>query len=238
MKIKFNNTCKNVVNISVVGSDNIVVLPNQSISIEVNNRQSYGVCVKRDVPSHTQNGIFYLTISAEYVLFDSDEDIELKIIGENYITDSCIELVGLKMYANDYEQIPSAYSVEDKEDIMKIFERKRKTQIFLTDLIEYSQGELLIAILIGIAVFYFGGWRIGLIYSFFAYWLLVAFIYLSKKSVGLLFKKVLKVTDEKTDMSNFLNSEYLLEWFSNPQNTSSVINRKDKNNRKKRRKIF
>ena len=101
---------------------------------------------------------------------------------------------------------------------MKKHNRSRYADIFFFDPLFTSFGEVFIAVLIGIAVFYFFGWKVGLGYTLATYGFLVALNYLIDKSTNVIFKKLfkVKVSDDKKDFSDFLDEDYLFAYLNNP----------------------
>ncbi|MBQ8783321.1 MAG: hypothetical protein IJZ57_06070 [Clostridia bacterium] len=234
MKMKFVNTSNQKINISVNSGDNLTILPNDGVDIEVKNKPTHTVSVKCATPSHYKNGFYYFNVITDYQLFESDEDIEFKISCDNYSTYSCINLIRAKMCVQNNECLFNAFTVENKEEMEKVFKRKRIKEFFFPDFLEYIDVYIVL-ILIGIAIFYFSGWKIGLIYSAISYLLLLLVANVLDKVWNAVFRRTLRVSDDKTDFYNFINSDYLVQWFSDPKNSGDNEAKEKRANRRKRR---
>ena len=234
MKMNFINTSSQKINISVDNGDNLTVLPNDRVEIEAESKPAHKVSVKSATPSHYQNGFYYFNVITDYQIFESDEDIEFKISCDNYSTTSCVNLIRAKMCVENNECLFNSFTVENKEEMEKVFKRKRTKEIFLPDFLEYIDVYIVL-ILIGIAIFYFSGWKIGLIYSAISYLLLFLVANLLDKFWYAVFKRALRVSDDKEDFYNFINSNYLMQWFSDPQNLSENEIKEQRKQKRKRR---
>jgi hypothetical protein len=74
-------------------------------------------------------------------------------------------------------------------------------------------------VIIGIAVFYFFGWKAGLGYIAVAYGFLVVLNLIIDKSTNVVFNKLFKVKigDDKKAFSDFLDEDYLLTYLNSPK---------------------
>ncbi len=233
MKIGFLNISKHKINISVDDSEYITLLSGESADIEAQSKSTHKVSVKRATPSHYQRGFYYFNVITNYQIFKSDEDVQFKISCDNYSTHSCINLIRAKMCAEGHECFFNAFTVENKEEMEKLFKKKRTKEFFFPDFLE-NIDIYIVLILIGIAIFYFSGWKAGLIYSAVAYILLILGTNFLEKLWNAVFKRALRVSDVKTDFYNFLNSNYLMQWFSDPKNSGDNEAKEKRAKRKKR----
>ena len=233
MKFTFLNISNQKIIISVDGGEHITLLPNENTSIEAQSKSAHKVSIKSATPSHYQRGLYYLNIITDYQVFESDESVQFKISCDNYSTYSCINLIRAKMCIQEYECIFNAFTVENKAEIEKTFKKNERKALFFPDFFENIDIYALL-ILIGIAIFYFSGWKAGLIYSVVAYILLVLGTHLLNKIWSAVFKRAFRATDDKTDFKKFTDDNYLMQWFSDPQNTSDSKTREKKRKRRKR----
>lgn len=234
MKFTFLNISNQKIIISVDGGEHITLLPNENTSIEAQSKSAHKVSIKSATPSHYQRGLYYLNIITDYQVFESDESVQFKISCDNYSTYSCINLIRAKMFIQENECIFNAFTVENKVEIEKTFKKKERKEFFFPDFFENIDIYALL-ILIGIAIFYFSGWKAGLIYSAVAYILLVLGTHLLNKIWSAVFKRAFRTTDDKTDFYNFINSDFLMQWFSDPKNSGNNETKEKRANRKKRR---
>ena len=234
MKIGFLNTSTHKINISVDDGEYITLLPNENTNFETQSKSAHKVSVKSATPSHYQRGFYYFNVITDYQIFESDEDVQFKIRCDNYSTYSFINLIRAKMCTQGNECLFNAFTIENKEEMEKVFKGKRTKEFFFPDFLENIDIYALL-VLIGIAIFYFSGWKSGLIYSAVAYILLVLGTHFIEKIWNTVFKRALRVSDDKTDFYNFLNSDYLMQWFSDPKNSGDNETKEKRANRKKRR---
>lgn len=234
MKFTFSNISNQKIIVSINNGDYLTVLPNECVETEAESKQAHTVSVKSATPSHYQRGFYYFNVITDYQIFESDEDVQFKIICDDFSTPSCINLIRAKMCIEGNECLFKAFTVENKEEMEKEFKKKRTKEFFFPDFLE-NIDTYIVLILIGIAIFYFSGWKAGLIYSAVAYILLVLGTHLLNKIWSAVFKRAFRATDDKTDFYNFLNSDYLMQWFSDPKNSGDNETKEKRANRKKRR---
>ncbi|MBQ8228194.1 MAG: hypothetical protein IJZ88_04180 [Clostridia bacterium] len=237
MKIGFLNTSSYKINISVDDGEYITLLPNENTSIEAQRKSTHKVSVKSATPSHYQRGFYFFNVITDYQLFESDEDIEFKISCDNYSTYSCINLIRAKMCVEGNECLFNAFAVENKEEIEKLFKRKRTKEFFFPDFLE-NIDVYIVLILIGIAIFYFSGWKIGLIYSAVSYGLLLLITNVLGKVWNAVFRRALRVSDDKTDFYNFINSSFLMQWFSDPKILGDNEAKEQRRSKRRKRRFF
>lgn len=217
MRITFINNSAEPIHIYYNNENLIRLLPQESQFVELVPMLNYKISIESN-NSNYKNGFYYLNIRTEINIVTIPEDCVFTITLAKVDTGTNIYLITPKISTNQNCDLKMKFSVLNKEDIKKHAVKTKRRQIFFTDIFEYAQGELLLAILIGVAIFYFLGWKIGLIYLFFAYWILVIWNYLTNKSVNFIFKKAFKMDDEKSQLIKFLNDEFLLEYLGNQRN--------------------
>lgn len=234
MKIGFLNTSTHKINISVDDGEYITLLPNENTNFETQSKSAHKVSVKSATPSHYQRGFYYFNVITDYQIFESDEDVQFKIRCDNYSTYSFINLIRAKMCAQGNECLFNAFTIENKEEMEKVFKGKRTKEFFFPDFLENIDIYALL-VLIGIAIFYFSGWKSGLIYSAVAYILLIFGTFLLNKIWFAIFKRAFRATDDKTDFKKFTDGNYLMQWFSDPKNTGNNETREKRHKRRKHR---
>lgn len=218
MKITFINNSVKPIHVYYENKNLIRLSPQQIQLVEFVPMLNGKISVESNDTSCYKNGFYYLNIRTELNINTIPTDGVVTITLTEVDIGTNIYLTTPKILINQDFNPPLKFSVLNKEAIKKHAIKKRRKQIFFTDIFEYAQGELLLAILIGVAIFYFLGWKVGLIYLFFSYWVLVVWNYLTNKSVNFIFKKALKMEDEKSQLIKFLNDEFLLEYLGNQNN--------------------
>ena len=213
MNIKITNNCVQVMCVLINGAEH-KLQPRQSQSIAIAKTATQKITIKSDSESYCDDGFYYLYVAADYCFYKSSEECELLINQAKVETNYGVFLLKPTLYSSQCECLAVSYSIPDKKAVEKLFSKRRLGQIFFTDIFEYSLGEFLIALLIGIAVFCFWGFKPGLIYTFFAYWVLVIWTYLTNQVLGFVFRKLFKSKSDKAELYKYLDNAFLSEYLA------------------------
>ena len=217
MSISFINRSMNTVNIYIDGVPCVRLGPKLSCQVNINADSAHRVMLKTENESHKDwKGFYKLNLTTEFYLSNISECCECYISQLKIETDINVSLLKPELSANTADCVMVGCKVTDARDIMKKYNRSRYADVFFFDPLFSSFGEVFVAVLIGIAVFYFFGWKVGLGYTLAAYGFLVVLNFLIDKSTNAVFNKLFKTKtgDDKKDFSKFLNEDYLFTYLS------------------------
>lgn len=213
MNISFLNNCVETMYI-IVEDREYKLQPNQCCPIEITPSHTHKITIRSDHESYCHNGFYYLYVAAEYDFSNLDENCIFTITRKKVESEINIYLMKPELSVNQWKCFVSKYSVPDKKAVNKLFSKSRLADIFFWNVFADNFGELIIAVLIGIAIFCFSGWKAGIIYSVVAYGVLVLIDYLVDKFASALFKKIFKTKDDKEELQKFLNEDFLLDYLA------------------------
>lgn len=219
MGIRFTNNSMNTVSVYVDGTPCVKLEPNQSCQTDISTDVAHRVMLKTEKESYKDwKGFYNLNVAAEFYLSNIGECCECYVGQSETETEINIRLLKAELYASAADCVMTSCWVTDAQNVMKKYNRSRYADIFFFDPLCSSFGEVLIAVIIGIAVFYFFGWKAGLGYIAVAYGFLVVLNLIIDKSINVVFNKLFKVKigDDKKDFSDFLDEDYLLTYLNSP----------------------
>lgn len=219
MGIRFTNNSMNTVSVYVDETPCVKLEPKQSCQTDISTDVAHRVMLKTEKESYKDwKGFYNLNVAAEFYLSNIGECCECYVTQVKIESNINVNLLKAQLNASAADCVMASCWVADSQDIMKKHNRSRYADIFFFDPLFTSFGEVFIAVLIGIAVFYFFGWKVGLGYTLATYGFLVALNYLIDKSTNVIFKKLfkVKVSDDKKDFSDFLDEDYLFAYLNNP----------------------
>lgn len=220
MGIRFTNNSMNTVSVYVDGTPCVKLEPNQSCQTDISTDVAHRVMLKTEKESYRDwKGFYNLNVAAEFYLSNIGECCECYVGQSKTETEINIRLLKAELYASAADCVMTSCWVTDAQNVMKKYNRSRYADIFFFDPLCSSFGEVLIAVIIGIAVFYFFGWKAGLGYIAVAYGFLVVLNLIIDKSINVVFNKLFKVKigDDKKDFSDFLDEDYLFAYLNSPK---------------------
>lgn len=221
MEVRFTNAGRNIISVIVDGTACVTLNPKQSQIVNIYGDAPHQVVIRCEKESYKDwKGFYNLNIATSFCLRNIGNGCECRISQKKIETSINVSLMKAELCASAAECFMTDCRVTDAEKIMKKYKRSRYADIFFFDPIFSSFGEVFIAVLIGIAIFWFLGWKAGLIYTAIAYGFFVVLNLFIEKLLNTIFNKIFKIkmSKEKKEFSDFLNADYLFKYLSDPNN--------------------
>lgn len=202
LKVYFNNEYE--VNMSPYEEKNIDLnLPSIEISI------SLSPC--KD--SFIKNDLYHIVLSASYSCSNIDNNSEFIITREK------IRFAYNAFYERFFMKSSSAICTLkeirplDEEKLKSKFKKNKKRKFFLSEPFEDFLALPMLLIIIGIVLLCSLGWKIALLYSIFAYILLILINVVIKRIIKTVFKKHFSFDEEKM-FCEYLKQEYISQYYA------------------------
>lgn len=202
LKIQINNECK--VNMS----------PYEEKSIYLDlERKEINILVSPQKGSVIKNDLYHIVLCVSYSFSDLEDN------GEFIITREKIRFAYNAFYERFFIKSPSAVcrlediKPLDEELLKKKFQKLKKRKMFLIDPFEDFFALPMLFIIIGIVFLFSLGWKITLLYSIFAYILLILINVVIKKLIKGFFKEHLSFNEEKI-FYEYLEQSYISQYYA------------------------
>ncbi len=164
---------------------------------------------------------FYIVLKTNYTCSNICEDKEFIITREKICFAYNAFYERLFLSDNDGNCLLKLIAVKDEENLKKCFSKTRKLKLLLYGPFETFLLEPVFYIIIGVVLAFIWGWRIAVVYFPCVYLFLVLFNWFTQTIVEHFFKKTCKF-DIKRDFYEYLDTEYIMKYYSNPNRTPFV----------------
>ena len=163
--------------------------------------------------SSIKNDVYHIVLNASYSCSGLENNSEIIITREKirFACDAFYERLFIK--APNATCVPKEIKPLDEEDLKNRFVKYKRKKLFLPEAYVDFFGFPLFLIILGILLLISLGWKVALVYSVLAYFLLVIINVASKKIVKNFFKKHFSF-DKDEVLYEYLKQDYISKYYA------------------------
>ena len=214
MQITFYNDCDYVVNLSVECESIIIMQPRDKAVVNCEKNDIH-VCVKRNSVSYKKKNKYTLVLETQYQFVNVHNNDLFRITYGKERIEGNVYYDRLFLDSDNAMCTMELHNVLGDEEIKKKYNKSQKRYRLFISPFENLTGLVILLTILGIIL----GNKLGgiflIIYVPVAYIFLLFIDWFMEKIIQLIFGKISKLKDEKTEFYEFFENEYIINFYSN-----------------------
>lgn len=219
MNLLFYNECEAAVSVSVDSGAAVCIAPQGSLAAVCENADAVVISVGRDAESNRKKGDYTLVLATEYRFSNIKENEAFHISGEKIRAGLNVYYERLLLTGETARCEEQTHRVAGERKIKKRYQRARLWDMFLIDPFLCAPGVALAAVVGGIVLLHFFGWKPALILVLAVYVLLLAISWSCEHIVGVFFQKAFHQKSGKKEFYRYFEKEFIEKTVNEPRET-------------------